>query len=443
LHKRKVAVIGLGYVGLPLAVAIAERNKVLVDAMVSEEQVTPHPVIAFDVNPTRVKQLQAKRDVTGEIDAQAFNDISLSFTSNPADLSQADFHIIAVPTPVDSTNQPDFKPLLSACETVGKQLSVGDIVVFESTVYPGATEERCLPALEAASHLTCGKDFFVGYSPERINPGDKQHSLKKIVKVVSAQTPAVLDIVSAVYESAVEAGVFRASSIKVAEAAKVIENTQRDLNIALVNELAMIFDKLNIDTADVLAAASTKWNFLPFQPGIVGGHCIGVDPYYLTYKATEVGYHPEIILAGRRINDRMGKFIAEQTIKHLIKLHGDVRNVTIGILGFSFKENCSDMRNTKVIDIYNELTSYGCHVLIHDPEVDAEEVRKHYGIQLSEWSEMTALSAIILAVPHAYYKNQDPAVLVKKLIGSKLFVDVKSIFSKLDLEALGINVWRL
>lgn len=410
--ERKISVVGLGYVGLPVAVAFGLKNK----------------VIAFDINQKRISELKQHIDHTNEVDSVTLSQADLLLTSNAQDLRSADFHIVAVPTPIDKSNQPDLTPLLSASKTVGTQLKPGDIVVFESTVYPGATEEDCVPVLEQASGLTCGKDFFVGYSPERINPGDKEHTFTKITKIVSGQTPEVLNIVAQVYSSVVTAGVYKASSIKVAEAAKVIENTQRDVNIALVNELQKIFDKLDIDTMEVLKAAGTKWNFLPFKPGLVGGHCIGVDPYYLTHKANQVGYHPEVILAGRRINDSMGKYIAEQTIKKIIKAGGSVANAKIGILGFTFKENCPDIRNTRVIDIIHELQEYTANVLVHDPHADNAEVKQEYGVNLVGLDKLKNLNALIVAVGHDEFKAMPVEMLRRCVDELQVMIDVKKVF---------------
>lgn len=421
---RKISVIGLGYVGLPVAVAFGNKQS----------------VIAFDINQKRIHELQRGIDHTREISAEVLKASNLVLTSNPEDLKKADFHIVAVPTPIDEANQPDLRPILSASKTVGEQLKKGDIIVYESTVYPGATEEDCAPVLEKYSGLKCGQDFFVGYSPERINPGDKEHTFTKIRKIVSGQTPEVLEIVADVYSAVVTAGVYKAVSIKVAEAAKVIENTQRDLNIALVNELAMIFNKLNIDTLSVLEAAGTKWNFLPFRPGLVGGHCIGVDPYYLTYRAIKAGYHPEVILAGRRTNDGMGKFIAEQTIKNIIKLGGNVCHAKIGILGLTFKENCPDIRNTKVIDIINELKEYTPNILVCDPHANSEEAEKEYGIELTVLSQFKDLTAVIVAVAHDEFSHLTPDQFEKMLNGIKLVVDVKGKAKKEQFSQRNIHV---
>ncbi len=419
--------IGLGYVGLPVAVAFGKKTQ----------------VIAFDINQKRIDELNNHQDVTREISSEELKTTKLSFTSNSADLKKADFHIVAVPTPIDDANQPDLRPILAASKTVGEQLKRGSIVVYESTVYPGATEEDCVPVLEKYSGLVCGEDFFVGYSPERINPGDKEHTFTKITKIVSGQTPEVLDIVAEVYSSVVTAGVYKASSIKVAEAAKVIENTQRDLNIALVNELAMIFNRMNIDTLSVLEAAGTKWNFLPFRPGLVGGHCIGVDPYYLTHRAIKAGYHPEVILAGRRTNDSMGKFIAEQTIKNIIKLGGNVCNAKIGILGLTFKENCPDIRNTKVVDIIAELKEYTPNILVHDPYADTEEAQKKYGIQLVDFASLKGLTALIIAVAHDKFEELTPEKLKQTLNDTKLIVDVKCKLDKKHFENSGVKIYKI
>lgn len=426
-HSRKISVIGLGYVGLPMAVEFGLQQE----------------IVAFDINAKRIAELKKGIDRTLEVTSEDLAKAKLIFTADPADLKKADFHIVAVPTPIDNAKQPDMGCVLSASEIVGKQLKKGDIVVYESTVYPGATEEECVPVLEKCSGLKCGKDFFIGYSPERINPADKEHSFKTILKVVSGQTPEILEIVANVYGSVVVAGVHKASSIKVAEAAKVIENTQRDINIALINELAVIFEKLGIDTSDVLAAAGTKWNFLKFKPGLVGGHCIGVDPYYLTYKAHTLGLNPEVILAGRRINDNMGKYIAEQTIKQIIKLGKNVNGAKVAILGLTFKENCNDIRNTRVVDIVDELKAYHVDVNVHDPLADAEEVNHEYGLKLSSWEDINNVDAIILAVAHDHYLELPLDNIVAKLTSPKLIVDVKSILDRDILAKQNVNVWRL
>lgn len=428
MKKRKnpntISVIGLGYVGLPLACAFAEK----------------FDVIGFDLNQARVDALLGGVDATGECEPAQLGNPRLKLTTDPANLAKASFHIVAVPTPIDDAQQPNLKPLLGASETIGKALKPGDIVVYESTVYPGATEEDCVPVLERVSGLKAGQDFFVGYSPERINPGDKEHTFKKIMKIVSGQNTETLGQVAEVYGAVVEAGVYKASSIRVAEAAKVIENTQRDLNIALVNELAVIFNELGIDTTEVLQAAGTKWNFLPFKPGLVGGHCIGVDPYYLTHRAKKAGIHPEVILAGRKTNDEMGQFIAEQTIKCMSKLSLAPFNTKIAILGFAFKENCPDTRNTKVIDIYHELQAYGAAPMVCDPEVSVNEVQHEYGIALSNMSDIQDAEVVVLAVAHESF-----ASVCKKLKEIfpklKLLIDVKSCVPKAQCDS--IEVWRL
>lgn len=387
VHQRKISIIGLGYVGLPVAVAFAQKCK----------------VIAYDINIQRIDQLKDHIDCNKEVAIENLNNANLYFTHQAKDLQQADFHIIATPSPINHAKQPDFSHIIAASQTLGQFLKQGDIVVYESTVYPGATEEQCVPVLEASSGLKCGRDFFIGYSPERINPGDSEHTFTNIHKIVSGMTPEILDIIAQVYGSVVTAGIYKASSIKVAEAAKVIENIQRDLNIALINELAIIFNTLNIDTAEVLAAAQTKWNFLPFVPGLVGGHCIGVDPYYLTHKAIMCGLHPEIILAGRRVNDNMGSYIAVLTVKHMSRLGKKLKDARVAILGLTFKENCPDIRNTKAIDIINELKSYGIEVFVHDPLANEQEAKMQYQLQLSAWKELNNLDAIILAVAHKEY----------------------------------------
>jgi len=426
-HNRKVAVIGLGYVGLPVAVAFGQKSR----------------TIGFDINPVRVVELTAGHDRTGEVDATELAAADLLFTDQVETLSQADFHIIAVPTPVDNAHQPDLVPVLKASETVGKALKIGDVVVYESTVYPGVTEEECVPVLERVSGLQCGRDFTVGYSPERINPGDREHTFTRICKVVAGQDAATLDTVAKVYGSVVEAGVFRAASIKVAEAAKVIENTQRDLNIALMNELALIFDRLGIDTLDVLAAAGTKWNFLKFRPGLVGGHCIGVDPYYLTHKAEKIGYHPQVILAGRRINDGMGRFIAQRTVKELLRAGHDLQGAIVTILGLTFKENCPDLRNSKVIDIIRELEEYGIFVQVHDSIADPEEALAEYGVQLKSLEELSPATAMVVAVAHDRYRELTLPRLSEKMVARPVLIDVKGLYDPADCRSAGMNYWRL
>jgi UDP-N-acetyl-D-glucosamine/UDP-N-acetyl-D-galactosamine dehydrogenase len=427
---RKIAVVGLGYVGLPVAVAFGKA----------------HQVIGFDINTKRINELKSGQDSTDEVTSQELLETSIQYTNNLDDLRKADFYIIAVPTPVDNGNKPDLSPLIGASNSVGKALKVGDIVVYESTVYPGATEEECVPVLEKISGLKHGVDFTVGYSPERINPGDKEHTFTKIKKIVAGFDLATLDTISEVYGSVVTAGVHRASCIKVAEAAKVIENTQRDLNIALMNELAVIFKRLDIDTQEVLEAAGSKWNFLPFRPGLVGGHCIGVDPYYLTHKAEQVGYIPQVILAGRRINDSMASFVAKSTIKLMIQQGIDVSKARIGVLGLTFKENCPDTRNSKVIDIIRELQEYGVEVIAVDPHADPEEVQHEYAVNLQDVSQLenNKVDAIILAVAHREYKALDAIQLRKLVRGDKpVLVDVKCIQPIDELKALGFALWRL
>jgi UDP-N-acetyl-D-glucosamine/UDP-N-acetyl-D-galactosamine dehydrogenase len=423
-----LAVVGLGYVGLPLAVAFARRYR----------------TIGFDLSADKIAAYREGRDPTGEVSRDELASArGLEVTTDPALLREADFVIVAVPTPIDDAHQPDFAPLLGASESVGRNLKRGAIVVFESTVYPGATEEICVPVIERHSGLRWKHDFFVGYSPERINPGDREHTLTKIVKVVSGDTPETLERVAAVYASVVTAGVHKASSIKVAEAAKVIENTQRDLNIALMNELALIFHKIGIDTVEVLEAAGTKWNFLPFRPGLVGGHCIGVDPYYLTHKADKLGYHPQVILAGRRINDGMGKYIAGETVKHLIQAGRPVKDADVVVLGLTFKENVPDLRNSRVIDVVNELRSYGVRVHVHDPVADPAEALHEYGVALVPWDALPRAEAIVAAVAHRALTARPVADVCAKLAPGGLYVDVKCQADAAALRARGIEVWRL
>ncbi len=391
-RKAKIAIIGLGYVGLPLAAAFGHK----ID------------VIGFDIDERKMQQLRDGFDATGELSAEQLAATTIDYTTDPARLKEARFHIVTVPTPIDGNNKPDLRPIESASKMIGANLAKGSIVVYESTVYPGVTEEIAVPILEEVSGLKCGIDFKVGYSPERINPGDKVHTVDKIIKVVSGQDAETLETVARVYEMVVTVGVHRAASIKVAEAAKVIENTQRDLNIALMNELALIFGKMNIPTRDVLAAAGTKWNFLPFTPGLVGGHCIGVDPYYLTHKAEQIGYHPQVILAGRRINDGMGKHVAEQTVKQLIMKDKPVKGARILVLGLTFKENCPDVRNTKVVDIVTELKEYGVEVLIHDPMADADVTKHEYGLDLVDLDGLENVDGVIWAVAHSAFAEITP-----------------------------------
>jgi len=423
-----VAVVGLGYVGLPLAV---EFGKI-------------HETIGFDLSAEKVHSYQNFVDPTGEMSSEALRAATkLKTTTDPAALAAADFIIVAVPTPIDNAHLPDFGPLLGASRTVGQSMKKGAIVIYESTVYPGATEEVCIPVLEQHSGMKWKKDFHIGYSPERINPGDREHTLTRIVKVVSGDDAATLDAVANLYSSVIKAGVHRASSIAVAEAAKVIENTQRDLNIALMNELALIFNKLGIDTLEVLQAAGTKWNFLPFRPGLVGGHCIGVDPYYLTYKAEMIGYHPEVILAGRRVNDNMGKFIAEQTIKQMIAAGSSIKGAKVNLLGLTFKENVPDLRNSRVIDLINEFRSYGVQVFVHDPVPLREDAKHEYGIDLVSWDELPVADALVAAVAHREFLKLSPATLAEKVVPRGCFIDVKSAFDTNALSQAGLRIWRL
>jgi UDP-N-acetyl-D-galactosamine dehydrogenase len=423
-----VAVVGLGYVGLPLAVEFGKRYR----------------TIGFDLSAAKIAAYRAHVDPSGEVSSESLRDSSrLQVTCDAAALKEADFIVVAVPTPVDAAYNPDFGPLLSASAYVGKNLRRGTIVVYESTVYPGATEEVCVPELERHSGLKWKKDFFVGYSPERINPGDKQRTLTKIVKLVSGDTPATRDRVAEVYGSIVTAGVYRASSIKVAEAAKVIENTQRDLNIALVNELAIIFHEIGIDTLEVLQAAGTKWNFLPFRPGLVGGHCIGVDPYYLTYKAVTLGYHPQVILSGRKINDGMGKYVAEQTVKRMILKGSKVNGESVIVLGLTFKEDCPDIRNSRVVDVIRELESFGAKVFVHDPLADPAAAEHEYGLRLTDWDHLPRAAAMIAAVSHKAFSRRGVDDLAGKLAPGGIYVDVKSTANADALRARGIEVWRL
>ena len=434
----KIAVVGLGYVGLPVAVAFARAAQAAPARPESSE------VVGFDIDASRIGELRRGVDRTGEIEHGGLPGAGLRFTDQAADLRGCDFFIVAVPTPVDAAHKPDLAPLLSASRTVGPALKPGDIVVFESTVYPGATEEDCVPVLEATSGLRHGVDFFCGYSPERINPGDREHRFEDIRKIVSGCDAATLDIVAQVYESVVRAGVHRASSIRVAEAAKVIENTQRDLNIALMNELSVIFARLGIDTAEVLAAAGSKWNFLPFRPGLVGGHCIGVDPYYLTYKAEQVGYIPQVILAGRRINDNMGRYVARNTIKLMLKNGVDVPRARIGVLGITFKENVPDTRNSKVADLVHELRDHGAEVVVVDPHADARELQHDHGLALGEVSPAAPVDALVVAVAHREFRALTAAGLRALVRGPRpVLADVKSLYDPAALQAAGFTVFRL
>ncbi len=425
---KTIAVVGLGYVGLPLAVEFGKKFR----------------TIGVDLSAEKVACYKQHFDPTGEVSTEDLKAATLlEMGTDPSALREADFVIVAVPTPVDDAHQPDFSPLVSSSRAVGQNLKEGAIVVYESTVYPGATEEVCIPILEQYSGKKWKTNFFVGYSPERINPGDKERTVTKIVKVVSGDTPATLATVTEIYGSVIKAGVFPASCIKVAEAAKVIENTQRDLNIALMNELAIIFDKIGIDTLEVLKAAGTKWNFLPFRPGLVGGHCIGVDPYYLTHKAQKLGYHPEVILAGRRINDGMGKFVAEQTIKQLVRRGHPIKNSPIIVLGLTFKEDCPDLRNSRVIDVIRELESYGARVIVHDPVADTKEAFHEYGVDLRAWDDLPKAGAIVAAVNHREFKDRPVGDFLSKLEKDGVITDVKSMFDVAAFTGSGVDLWRL
>jgi UDP-N-acetyl-D-galactosamine dehydrogenase len=423
-----IAVIGLGYVGLPLVVEFGKQMR----------------TIGFDIAQNKVAACLEGRDPSRELDDEQMAAAKHAiYTADPTLLGEADVIIVAVPTPVDEAHIPDFRPLIGASTSAGRHMKRGATVVYESTVYPGATEEVCIPVLERESGLKWKQDFWVGYSPERINPGDKEHTLTKILKIVSGDTPETLERVARLYEKIIVPGVHRAGSMKAAEAAKVIENTQRDLNIALMNELAIIFDKMGIDTSEVLEAAGTKWNFLKFKPGLVGGHCIGVDPYYLTHKADMLGYHPQVILAGRRINDGMGKFIAEQTVKQMIAAGSTIKGAKVNVLGLTFKENCGDLRNSKVIDIIRELQSYGVDVSVTDPQADPAEAMHEYGVQLLRWNELPRADALVAAVAHREYAGLSRADLGSKLVAGGAFIDVKAAFDPLAVQAAGYKLWRL
>ena len=425
---KTLGVIGLGYVGLPLAVAFAAKYR----------------VIGCDMSEAKIAAYQAGTDPTGELsDAEMRTATALEFTTDPALLAQADVIIVAVPTPVDEAHNPDFGPLIGASEAAGRHMRRGAIVVFESTVYPGATEEMCIPVIETHSGMKWKTDFNVGYSPERINPGDREHTFTKILKIVSGDTPQTLEAIAVLYASVVVAGVYRASSIRVAEAAKVIENSQRDINIAFMNELAVIFDRLGIDTTEVLQAAGTKWNFLPFRPGLVGGHCIGVDPYYLTHKAQMSGYHPEVILAGRRINDGVGKFIAEKTVKLMIAAGCPIAGATVNVLGLTFKEDCPDLRNSRVIDIIRELQSYGIKVRVHDPHAEAAAAQHEYGIELCAFEALPQAEALVVAVAHREFRELPLPGFTEKLRPGACVIDVKSILDPAAVRAAGHAFWRL
>jgi len=426
--QEKISVIGLGYVGLPLAISFAKKVE----------------VIGFDINKEKVESYKKGIDVTNEVGNKSLRETTVFLTSNEKELQKAKFHIIAVPTPINPDKTPNLNAVIGASKIVGRNLVKGSIVVYESTVYPGVTEDICKPILEKESGLRCGIDFKIGYSPERINPGDRVHRLEKIRKVVSGMDEETLDIIAKVYGLIIEAGVYRAESIKVAEAAKVIENAQRDINIAFMNELSIIFNKLGIDTQAVLRAASTKWNFLQFTPGLVGGHCIGVDPYYLTYKAEQIGYHSQIILAGRKINDDMGKYVAENTLKQLIKADRQIKGCKVVIMGITFKENCPDIRNSKVMDIINELKEYGIEVKVVDPLAEEKEVEREYGIKLNKLEDITDVDAVIFAVPHERFKNISLKDLKKIYKDNKLvLIDIKGMFNKKEAESLNYLYWRL
>jgi UDP-N-acetyl-D-glucosamine/UDP-N-acetyl-D-galactosamine dehydrogenase len=425
--SEKIAVLGLGYVGLPVALAFSRK----------------YPTIGFDINARRVDLLSRGQDDTGETSHEELRASKMRFTTKLEDLRGTTFFVVAVPTPIDSRFQPDLRPLVAASESVGKVIEKGAVVVFESTVYPGATEEVCGPVIERVSGLRCGTDFALGYSPERINPGDREHTFERIVKVVSGQDEPTLDRVAAAYGAVVTAGVHRAQSIKVAEAAKVIENTQRDLNIALMNELALIFDRLGIRTQDVLEAAGTKWNFLRFSPGLVGGHCIGVDPYYLTSKAEELGYQPQVILSGRRINNGVGAFVAQRTMKMLSRAGVPLSGCKVGILGLTFKENVPDLRNSRIPDIVNELKEFGIGALVHDPLGNKEEALHEYGVQLCEWSQLDKLDGLIIAVPHRQYLEMGVDKLLSLVREGGVVVDVKSMLDPSRTSARGLLYWSL
>lgn len=428
--KEKLSLVGLGYVGMPIAVAFARKIK----------------VVGFDLNAAKIDLYKSGVDPTNEVGDDVIKNTTVEFTADPTKLREAKFHIVAVPTPVNDDHTPDLTPVEGASRILGQNLTKGSIVVFESTVYPGVTEDICVPILEKESGLKCGVDFKIGYSPERINPGDKVHRLETITKIVSGMDEETLNEVAHIYELVVEAGVYRAESIKVAEAAKVIENSQRDINIAFMNELSIIFNKMGIDTKSVLSAAGTKWNFLKFQPGLVGGHCIGVDPYYLTYKAEQLGYHSRIILSGRRINDDMGKYVAENLVKNLIKADIPVKSAKVAILGFTFKENCPDTRNTKVIDIYKELQEYGITPMVVDPAADAAEAKRLYGITFNTMEDIKEMDAVIVAVSHKQFLTLDKekiSSLYSKAHAKKVLVDIKGIFDRKEYSTEDYIYWRL
>ena len=427
-HLATVAVVGLGYVGLPLAVAFGKER----------------PTIGYDLSAKRIESVRHLVDATGEIaTAELMQAKHLRASADAADLAQAQYIIVAVPTPITAARQPDLSPLERASETIGRYMKPGATVIYESTVYPGATEEVCVPILEKHSGMRWRQDFHVGYSPERINPGDREHTFTQILKVVSGDDPDTLEKIAQLYGSVVKAGVYRASSIRVAEAAKVIENTQRDLNIAFVNELAIIFEKLGLDTTEVLQAAQTKWNFLPFRPGLVGGHCIGVDPYYLTHKAELVGYHPEVILAGRRINDGMGSHVARKTVQQMIHAGRSIKGARVNILGLTFKENVPDLRNSKVIDIIRELHEFGVQTYVHDPMASAEDALIEYGVRVCAWKDLPAADALVLAVAHRAFVELPPAALLEKIVRQGCLIDLKAVCDPAAFRREGVSVWRL
>jgi len=425
---KKIAIIGLGYVGLPLAVEFGKTRS----------------VIGFDINTKRIAELEGGQDHTLEVTPEELKHASLlEYTADADVLKSASIFIVTVPTPIDSANRPDLTPLIKASESVGKALKKGDIVIYESTVYPGCTEEICVPALEKNSGLKFNVDFYCGYSPERINPGDKVNTLTKIKKITSGSTAEIADEVDALYASIITAGTHKASNIKVAEAAKIIENTQRDLNIALVNELSVLFERLNIDTIEVLEAAGTKWNFLPFRPGMVGGHCIGVDPYYLTHKAEEVGYHPQIIASGRRMNDNMARYAARSVIKLMLKNGIDVSKSKVGVMGITFKEDCPDIRNSKVVDLIKEFQAWGVNVVVADPYADADEVFDEYGVKLNSMDDLSSVDALVVAVGHKVYRNMSPSELKQMLKSEKpVLADLKALYNRHEAAALGLTVFR-
>ena len=426
--EEKISLVGLGYVGMPIAVAFSKKVG----------------VIGYDLNEKKIELYKSGIDPTNEVGDEAIKNCSVEFTSNEKDLQRAKFHIVAVPTPVYDDHTPDLTPVEGASRILGRNLTKGSVVVFESTVYPGVTEDVCVPILEKESGLKCGEDFKIGYSPERINPGDKVHRLETIIKIVSGMDAETLDVIAKVYELVVEAGVHRASCIKVAEAAKVIENSQRDINIAFMNELSIIFNKMGIDTKSVLEAAGTKWNFLKFYPGLVGGHCIGVDPYYLTYKAEMLGYHSQVILAGRRINDDMGKYVAENVVKNLIKADKAVKNAKVAVLGFTFKENCPDTRNSKIFDIIKELREYGIEPLIADPTADADEAKRIYGIEFVDLTSVKNMDAVVLAVAHDEFSKFTMPEMEKFFgEGKKVLLDIKGLLNREEYEKAGYLYWRL